>query len=164
VKDPAPLAALRQLKSLNSVADVEEILGRLAHVQEGQPPLWGRLYAAAMLRHLREAFELALKDRPVKQHHRLLRGPQIRWLVLYSGVSWVRNYQTVPEVDVLLKQEVVEDFEAERGKLVRIINRFSHCREERLLDKHPFFGKFRREDWMRWGYLHTDHHLRQFDC
>ena len=27
---------------------------------------------------------------------------------------------------------------------------------------HPFFGALTREEWMIWGYRHTDHHLRQF--
>ena len=27
---------------------------------------------------------------------------------------------------------------------------------------HPMFGPMTPEDWMRWGYLHADHHLRQF--
>jgi hypothetical protein len=27
---------------------------------------------------------------------------------------------------------------------------------------HPMFGDLTSWQWMRWGYLHTDHHLRQF--
>jgi Protein of unknown function (DUF1569) len=27
---------------------------------------------------------------------------------------------------------------------------------------HPIFGPMTAKDWMRWGYLHADHHLRQF--
>jgi hypothetical protein len=27
---------------------------------------------------------------------------------------------------------------------------------------HPIFGRMTEAEWMRWGYLHTDHHLRQF--
>jgi hypothetical protein len=27
---------------------------------------------------------------------------------------------------------------------------------------HPIFGKMSETDWMRWAYLHVDHHLRQF--
>jgi hypothetical protein len=29
---------------------------------------------------------------------------------------------------------------------------------------HPIFGKMKEKPWMRWGYLHSDHHLRQFGC
>jgi len=27
---------------------------------------------------------------------------------------------------------------------------------------HPIFGRMSLWEWQRWGYLHTDHHLRQF--
>jgi hypothetical protein len=29
-------------------------------------------------------------------------------------------------------------------------------------ESHPMFGGMTAKDWMRWGYLHADHHLRQF--
>jgi hypothetical protein len=29
---------------------------------------------------------------------------------------------------------------------------------------HPIFGPMSKADWLRWGYLHMDHHLRQFGC
>ena len=28
--------------------------------------------------------------------------------------------------------------------------------------RHPIFGSLSEAAWMRWGYLHMDHHLRQF--
>jgi hypothetical protein len=28
--------------------------------------------------------------------------------------------------------------------------------------RHPIFGELTEREWMRWGYLHTDHHFRQF--
>jgi hypothetical protein len=27
---------------------------------------------------------------------------------------------------------------------------------------HSFFGRLSRAEWLRWAYLHMDHHLRQF--
>ena len=27
---------------------------------------------------------------------------------------------------------------------------------------HPLFGPLTEPEWKRWGYLHADHHLRQF--
>jgi hypothetical protein len=31
-------------------------------------------------------------------------------------------------------------------------------------EPHPVFGPMTRVDWLRWGYLHVDHHLRQFSA
>jgi hypothetical protein len=27
---------------------------------------------------------------------------------------------------------------------------------------HPVFGQMSESAWLRWAYVHTDHHLRQF--
>jgi hypothetical protein len=27
---------------------------------------------------------------------------------------------------------------------------------------HPIFGRMSHREWLRWAYLHADHHLRQF--
>jgi hypothetical protein len=36
--------------------------------------------------------------------------------------------------------------------------------EPKLLDGrvHPIFGRMSEAAWLRWGWLHADHHLRQF--
>jgi hypothetical protein len=31
-----------------------------------------------------------------------------------------------------------------------------------LVDQHPILGPMTRANWMRWAFMHTDHHLRQF--
>ena len=28
--------------------------------------------------------------------------------------------------------------------------------------RHPAFGAMSAREWLRWGWLHADHHLRQF--
>ena len=28
--------------------------------------------------------------------------------------------------------------------------------------RHPIFGRMSQRAWLRWAYLHMDHHLRQF--
>jgi hypothetical protein len=39
----------------------------------------------------------------------------------------------------------------------------SFCALTNYTRNHPLFGSMEHADWMRWGYLHTDHHLRQFN-
>jgi len=45
---------------------------------------------------------------------------------------------------------------------VRIIGDFCARTPASFAATHPLFGPMNYEDWMRWGYLHADHHLRQF--
>jgi hypothetical protein len=53
------------------------------------------------------------------------------------------------------------EFERDRAMLIVVFDRFCHS-SANLAPTHPFFGPMSRQDWLRWGYLHADHHLRQF--
>jgi hypothetical protein len=52
------------------------------------------------------------------------------------------------------------EFLEDRQKLTELIGRFTNDRFQ--WSEHPIFGAMSEKDWMRWGYLHCDHHLRQF--
>lgn len=55
------------------------------------------------------------------------------------------------------------EFDVDRAVLARELKRFaSQGRADGSFPDHPMFGPMSFADWMRWGYLHTDHHLRQF--
>ena len=51
-------------------------------------------------------------------------------------------------------------FEQDRSDALRQMERFCQPQQRRV--DHSFFGEMSYTDWMRWGFLHTDHHLRQF--
>ncbi len=53
-------------------------------------------------------------------------------------------------------------FERDRVLLLSTIDRFTAPGRDFDWHPHPLFGSMRESDWMRWGYLHADHHLRQF--
>jgi hypothetical protein len=52
-------------------------------------------------------------------------------------------------------------FCADRDELLALLD---HCIKLEPLHewRHPMFGIIRSAETMRWAYLHTDHHLRQF--
>jgi hypothetical protein len=54
------------------------------------------------------------------------------------------------------------EFVEDRARLLKTFMLFCGCAE--LAPTHPMFGSMRRADWLRWGYLHADHHLRQFSA
>ena len=150
------------MKNLSQLADHQEILGRLQSLSPDQPALWGRMHAAAMLRHLHQSYKLPLEQLPAaRPKHSWIRGPHGRWLALRSGLPWGRNMPTLPEVDIMRQPGIAIDFQSERAALIACIDRF--CLADTLRDEHPLLGRMTRNDWMRWGYLHADHHLRQFN-
>jgi hypothetical protein len=49
---------------------------------------------------------------------------------------------------------------AREADQAEILGRLRALRPDR--PAHPIFGPMSEAAWLRWGYLHADHHLRQF--
>ena len=147
------------MKSLASVDGMSEIRARLRTVKVDDRAHWGKMTAKQMVRHLRYAYEVALGERMVEP----VKGPPpvlIKWLALRSGLRWMKNIQTMPE----LKRAIAEHSEDKFDGLVGVaIERMEAVASgTRCAPAHPMFGPMSAAEWMRWGYLHADHHLRQF--
>jgi hypothetical protein len=147
------------MKSLEALEVLSETRERLREVRVNDRALWGKMSAKQMVRHLACSYEVALGDRtvaPIKG----LPPVVIKWLALRSGLRWAKNMQTTPE----LKRALAESSDADFDLVVRwaVEAMEEVARGERSAPTHPMFGPMTERDWMRWGYLHADHHLRQF--
>ena len=54
------------------------------------------------------------------------------------------------------------EFAQDKATLAAAIDRFARKPRTFEFSRHPFFGDLTEWEWMRWGYLHADHHFRQF--
>jgi Protein of unknown function (DUF1569) len=147
------------MKSLSSMEVLSEIRGRLQSVRVDDRARWGKMTAKRMVRHLICSNEIALGERGVNPMEWPL-PVVVKWIALRSGLRWRKNLQTVPE----LKKAITEHSEAEFQVLLPAVigSMEAVARGPRYAPSHPMFGPMTAEDWMRWGYLHADHHLRQF--
>jgi hypothetical protein len=147
------------MKSLASIEVLSETRARLRTVRVDDRARWGKMTAKQMVRHLRCAYEVALGERTVEPMQRF---PPVlmKWVALRTGVRWPKNIETMPE----LKRAIGERSETEFDAIMRaVIERMEVLATgKRCAPTHPMFGPMTEEDWMRWGYLHADHHLRQF--
>ena len=75
-------------------------------------------------------------------------------------IKWPPGVPTPPEIDQRLYGTPPAEFDADRATLLERLDHFARANGPWI--PHPMFGAMTRQDWMRWGYLHTDHHLRQF--
>jgi hypothetical protein len=147
------------MKSLASAEVLSEIRVRLRTVRVDDRARWGKMTAKRMVRHLICSYEVALGERtvgPVKGLPPVL----MKWVALRSGLRWPKNVATMPE----LKYAIEEHSEVEFNVLVRAVieSMEALARGPHYAPSHPMFGPMSAGDWMRWGYLHADHHLRQF--
>jgi hypothetical protein len=147
------------MKSLATVEVLSEIRGRLRSVRVDDRARWGKMTAKRMVRHLICSNEVALGERVVEPT--AMPVPVLmKFVALRSGLRWPKNIQTVPE----LKRAIAENSEVEFNVLARAVveSMEAVARGTRYAPSHPMFGPMTPEEWMRWGYLHADHHLRQF--
>lgn len=117
--------------------------------------------APEMLCHLRGAFRVAMGEIPVDPVHMPVPPDVLKSRALWTSIPWHKNFETVPALKRGTAAMQVGSFEIDRADvLVAELQRF--CGPEQVRVDHSLLGPMSFEDWMRWGYLHTDHHLRQF--
>jgi hypothetical protein len=155
------LHGAKTVKSLASDKVLAETKGRLLSLSDNDRALWGKMTATQMVRHLWYAYEVALGDRSFEGP---LKGPlppkAMKLVALRSGLKWPKNVPTVPVLVRAVEEESKATFGECVGAAVRQMETLAAG--TRCADRHPTFGPMSLGDWMRWGYLHADHHLRQF--
>ena len=87
----------------------------------------------------------------------------IKWIALYAPLKWPRGVPTRPEVDQEVGGTKPSHFAADVTQLEMLVELIT-TRKGCFGPTHPIFGNMSDTDWMRWAYLHMDHHLRQFGC
>jgi hypothetical protein len=149
------------MKTLLRVEDVAEVRGRIARLTPADARVWGAMSCHQMVCHVADAFGCPLGQRevaPVKRPPIPL--PVYKWLALRAPMKWPRGVPTTPEMNQFVGGTRPVEF---AGDVVRLLGRLeSFVGSSGPWSAHPMFGMMTTDEWMRWGYLHTDHHLRQF--
>jgi len=150
------------MSTLADTAARERVIARLAALAADTSPLWGRMKAPQMICHLNDSFLTAFGEKKVSSASGLFQRTVMKWVALNLPVTWPKNLATRPEVEQGMGGTCPGDFAGDRAALIRTIERF--CLPDPSVGRHPhpFFGQMSLSEWMRWGYLHSDHHLRQF--
>ena len=150
------------MKRLSDPAVREDILHRIDDLQTGAPSRWGRMSAQQMVCHLSDAFRLAMGEKSASEATGMLQRSLLKWAALYAPLPWPKGFKTRPEIEQGSGGTPPSGFDLDRRTLISLIERFSNPSRDFEWDAHPIFGRMSEREWMRWGYLHSDHHLRQF--
>lgn len=150
------------MKSLARPRDKAELLLRLKKVGPESQGRWGRMSAHQMICHLCDAFRIVTDDKPVSSATGPMQQTIIKWIALYAPVSWPAGILTVPEVDQELGGTTPADFADDVAQLEALLESVASLAGTEIQRAHPIFGMMCETAWLRWGYLHVDHHLRQF--
>ena len=82
----------------------------------------------------------------------------IKWIALNVPVHWPKGVSTRPEIDQEIAGIKPVEFATDMNQLCAAFNRFTRLPQECERPPHPMFGQLTYKEWMRWGYLHADHH------
>jgi hypothetical protein len=150
------------MKTLVNDADRVEILARMGRVKIDSERRWGKMSAHQMVCHLADSFRGVMGERPLSLMPRNFGRGVVKWVALYSGLPWPHGLKTMPEVDQLIGGTRPAEFAADVQELRKLFARFTAEGRDFVWGRHPMFPRMSEADWMRWGYLHMDHHFRQF--
>ena len=149
------------MKTLSSPGVLAALSSRIALVAPADTARWGSMNAHQMLCHLSDAFSCPLGERTVATFKAMPFPPLLfKWIALRIPMKWPPGVPAPPEIDQRLYGTPPAVFDSDRAVLLQRLDQFAHANGPWI--PHPMFGTMSRQDWMRWGYLHTDHHLRQF--
>lgn len=133
---------------------------RIKTLRPDMPARWGRMSCHQMLCHVNDSYLACLGAKPVTPApmHSLQRAV-MKWFALYVPLRWPKGVPTRPEVQQGIGGTPPAEFEQDRRDLLATLDRFCTATQR---TPHPIFREMSEAEWLRWGYLHADHHLRQF--
>jgi Protein of unknown function (DUF1569) len=150
------------MKTLARDDNTAEILERLRDLRPDSARKWGRMSVHQMVCHLKDCCLMATGEKQVRDASKPIQRTVIKWIALYSPLPWPRGIQTRPEVDQEGSGSCPVDFSSDVADVESLLRAIAGSRTRNEWPVHPIFGRMSRKAWLRWAYLHTDHHLRQF--
>ena len=148
-------------KSFLNQNDKAEIGERRRRLRPDSQRRWGKMSAHQVICHLSDAFKARTGEKFSSPADNWFTRSVMKWVALQSPLPWPRGIKTRPEMDQEIGGTPPVDFERDLRQLETMIERFCQL-PDGSFHSHPLFGQMTEAEWMRWGYLHCDHHLRQF--
>jgi len=150
------------MKTLLNAKDKEELIARLQGVRPTSMRLWGKMSAHQMVCHLSDGFKMYMGLKPVSPASLPYPRSLLKWAALWTPIPWPTGFNTAPELDQHVGGTQPVQFDHDLRELQRLVDNFTRQPRGFQWQAHPHFGKMSEKEWMRLGYLHMDHHLRQF--
>src|SRR6185369_14849319 len=147
------------MKTLGSEVDRNLVLDRLGRLAPDSSRQWGKMTSHQMVCHLNDSFKSVIGERELSGHkNNLLARTIVRWIALYAPFKWPHGVPTMAENDQERGGTPPDDFQRDVAELAAMIERLTSAERDFQWGRHPLFAEMSERDWMRWGYLHVDHH------
>lgn len=150
------------MKTLLNPRDQQEILARVGKIRSDSSRWWGKMSAHQMICHLNDGYKLYTGMLTVASPGFPYPSRVLKFCSLWVPLRWPKNFRTPPEIDQQAKGAPDSSFARDLDELKGLIGEFSRKPQDFEWPSHPYLGRMSTREWMRLGYLHADHHLRQF--
>ena len=151
------------MRTLARPDDLADIVRRVRTVRPSSAARWGRMSAHQMVCHLGDSLCVAMGQKTVSTGSGLLQQTLVKWIALYLPLRWPPGIPTRPELDQEIGGTKPQEFATDIGRVESLLRRLAE-EPASACPPHPIFGPMSREAWLRWAFVHTDHHLRQFSA
>lgn len=141
---------------LHQTATRSEIETRVRSLRPDSRGRWGKMTVDQMLWHVNKAISLSLGEITLGPGAPPLSKPLLKFLVL--RMPWFKSAPTHPD----FVAKTVYDFEAERERLLQLIERVTAKPLDSPWPEHPAFGRMTGREVSYLLAKHLDHHLKQF--
>ncbi|MCX6290276.1 MAG: DUF1569 domain-containing protein [Bacteroidetes bacterium] len=147
-------------KNLFQKESKEEILSRIHKLNKDSQRLWGKMNVNQMLYHNAASIHIAYGEIKATAQGNWLSRQLMRYIIFKTDIPAPKEKaNTFPEVDTVALNINPTDFNAEKNKVVNLLENFP---AKPLYPTSPLLGKMTDENWARLLYTHFDHHLKQF--
>ena len=150
------------MKTLARERDKREVLVRLRALRPDSARRWGRMSPHQAVCHLCDSFCMSTGTKSVSDASGPFQRTVMKWVALYLPVPWPPGIPTRPELDQAVGGTKPSGFAADVARLEELVELVTTEPQSFDWHPHPYFGSMSHAAWLRWGYLHMDHHLRQF--
>ena len=149
------------MKTLRDASAQREIRVRLESLTSKDCARWGKMSVHQMICHLGDSYWVGLGEKKVSMVSIPMPRRVMKWMALQVPLHWPHGLKSPPEVAQDVDGRRPVELESDRAALLFAVDQFCN-RLAAPCALHPFFGSMTTDEWWRWGYLHADHHLRQF--
>lgn len=147
------------IKTIFDKNTFDETLARIEKLTPQTKQLWGKMNVSQMFAHCNAVLQIAVGDKKTTQSF-------LGWLISPLVKDMALNEKPIAKNGITLsdfKMTNEKDFTDEKQKLIEFITRLNQGGESFVKGNvHPFFGKFKPNEWGISTWKHLDHHLQQF--
>lgn len=145
------------MKTITDKQVAESLIERINALTEESRPLWGKMTACQMLKHLSMWEDMAMGNTLYRQSFIGRLFGKIALKDMMKDEPMKPGLPTVPS----FKISGDGDMAAEKRRLINLIRLHTQYAGQGFV--HPFFGKLTAQQAGQMAFKHADHHLRQFE-